>query len=29
MAAVETQAVRLASMKMNDRANEIMNGFKL
>ncbi|KAI6184730.1 Phosphodiesterase delta-like protein [Aphelenchoides bicaudatus] len=27
--AVETQAIRLASLKMNDRANEIMSGFKL
>lgn len=27
--AVETQAMRLASLKMNDRANEILAGFKL
>jgi len=27
--AVETQALRLESLKMNDRANEILSGFKL
>lgn len=27
--AVEAQAMRLATMKMNDRANEILSGFKV